>query len=43
VSAETARFDRHLRVALCPDGPEVVLVVQGDGCGFKPAHTQAPS
>jgi PAS domain S-box-containing protein len=32
---------RHLRVALCRDGPQVVLVVEDDGCGFDPTHTQA--
>jgi PAS domain S-box-containing protein len=32
---------RQLRVALYRDGPQVVLVVQDDGCGFDPAHTQA--
>ena len=32
---------RHLRVALCRDGPQVVLVVQDDGCGFEPTHTHA--
>jgi signal transduction histidine kinase len=32
---------RRLWVALYRDGPEVVLVVQDDGCGFDPAHTQA--
>jgi PAS domain S-box-containing protein len=32
---------RHLRVALYRDGSQVVLVVQDDGCGFEPTHTQA--
>jgi PAS domain S-box-containing protein len=32
---------RQLRVALYRDGPQVVLVVQDDGRGFDPAHTQA--
>jgi PAS domain S-box-containing protein len=32
---------RHLKVALHRDGPQVVLVVEDDGHGFDPAHTQA--
>jgi len=32
---------RHLRVALYRDGSQVVLVVEDDGCGFEPTHTQA--
>jgi PAS domain S-box-containing protein len=32
---------RQVRVALSRDGPQVVLVVQDDGCGFDPTHTQA--
>jgi PAS domain S-box-containing protein len=32
---------RRLKVALHRDGPQVVLVVEDDGRGFDPAHTQA--
>jgi PAS domain S-box-containing protein len=32
---------RQLRVSLYRDGPQVVLVVQDDGCGFDPTHAQA--
>jgi len=31
---------RQLRVSLYRDGPQVVLVVQDDGCGFDPTHAQ---
>jgi PAS domain S-box-containing protein len=31
---------RRLKVALHRDGPQVVLVVEDDGRGFDPAHTQ---
>jgi two-component system, NarL family, sensor kinase len=30
---------RRLRVALYRDGPQVVLAVEDDGCGFDPLHT----
>jgi PAS domain S-box-containing protein len=32
---------RHLWVALYRDGPQVVLVVQDNGCGFDPTQAQA--
>jgi signal transduction histidine kinase len=32
---------RHLKVALYRDGPQVALVVEDDGRGFDPTHTQA--
>jgi PAS domain S-box-containing protein len=31
---------RRLRIALYRDGPQVVLAVEDDGCGFDPLHTE---